>query len=395
MQRYLNTFYRYIWLMIIPLLLIPVGIGLSATKSYTAGGSLWVEKPLYTDQQHSDGGSAWQTPAAQVAGLLTELMTTRSFVNSIIKEAPSVQEALKNVNDDNVRQDFIVKNFKVDASNVRLITVSYKGTRPDVTLEGLQAVVKLFKAYYDDRITQQGQSAIAFYQTRLNEAKMAVDKADKEVNDFLAAHPNKVGADETTRALTPEDLQFQLLLQNRTAARKQYDDYNSSIEKVRNSYNAYLEGQDITLKIQDAPLLYSDSAGGLRQLAIGVGIGLVGGGILVVLLVVLLTYFDKSFRLADDTIESLKIGRVLEIPNVKPLPGWSKWRAAKLAALAAVAPSEKLLTSGNLSLAVSSQEAEAVVVKERPQYKPSFSFRDSLGEQISPPPGRNHPNINY
>jgi uncharacterized protein involved in exopolysaccharide biosynthesis len=80
MLRYLDTFARYIWLWLIPLILLPVGVSylIVSNSTYTATGSLWVEQSLFSDTPTSNAqGPSWQSPAQQMAGLLSELMNTR------------------------------------------------------------------------------------------------------------------------------------------------------------------------------------------------------------------------------------------------------------------------------------------------------------------------------
>src|SRR6478752_4762173 len=87
MLRYVDTFARYIWFWLIPAIILPViaAIFLLSTTSYTAIGSLWVEQALFSGQQSGAiQANSWQSPSQQMAGLFTELMSTREFVNNII-----------------------------------------------------------------------------------------------------------------------------------------------------------------------------------------------------------------------------------------------------------------------------------------------------------------------
>jgi tetratricopeptide (TPR) repeat protein len=374
MLRYIHTFIRFSWLFVIPLLVAPavVALVMVGSSSYTATAALWVEQPLYLEQQRNTDGSFWDSPATQVAGQINELMSTRAFLTTVL-ESTETNATLKTEADRAAMLEYINKNFKVEASGWRLINLSYKDKEAKPALEVLESIVNKYKSYYDDRISRQGDGAIAYYQSRVKATKDALDQANKALEDFLAANPNKIGSEGATRAVRPEDLEFATLTQNRDAARKQYDDANAALEKVQASYGAYLQGQDTTLKIQDKPEVFSTSSGKARQAAMGAAIGFAVGVILAVLGTVALTLLDGTIRQPFHAQRTLGVGRVLELSNVNPVRGWYRWRKGRMLAL--LAQETKALPEGTALEGGNNKTKQAKV-------KPRFVLRQSFGEQI-------------
>lgn len=372
MLRYINTFIRYVWLLLIPVLIAPVigALIMSSSSSYTATASLWVEQPLYIEQQRNIDGSMWDSPATQMANLLSELMSTRAFLTTVM-ENTSLRDSLKTEADRAAMLEFINKNFKVEANSWRLVNVSFKDSQARPALEVLESVVTKFKAYYDDRINQQGEGATSYWQDQVKKGKDALDQANSALVDFLAANPNKIGSEGATRAVRPEDLEFATLTQNRDAARKQYDDAKTSLEKVQASYGAYQQGQDTTLRIQDKPEVFSTTSGKLRQMGMGGAIGLIVGVVLAILGSICLTLIDNTLRQPAYAERVLQVDRILTVSNVTPVHGWYNWRKGKM--LATLEQQTKSLP----------EPATVDGAKGKtPKVKPRFVLRRSFGEQI-------------
>ncbi|MEI6043206.1 MAG: hypothetical protein WCS37_02325 [Chloroflexota bacterium] len=386
MLRYLNTLVRYIWLLIIPVLLAPgvVIFVMGSGSSYNATGSLWVEQPLYLEQQRNSDGAYYDSPSTQMSNMLTELMNTRAFLTTVLDNTPSLKSLVKTEAENGAMLEYINKNFKVEASGWRLINVSFQDKDATPALETLEAVVNNFKSYYDDRIAKQGQGAIAYYQDQVKLAKEKLDQANTALVDFFNAHPNEIGSEGAIRATRPIDLEVASLTQNLDAARKQYDDAQTSLEKIQKSYSAYVQGQDTNFTILDKPAAFSTSSGKSRQLLMGGGIGLAIGLVVLVLGTIILTLLDRTIRQPFYAKRSLRLPRVIEVPNVNPVGGWYNWRKQKmLLELESESLKTKLLPAPITTAASKEKKAKSA---SHPKIKPRFSLRRSFGEQIQFPP---------
>jgi hypothetical protein len=321
MLRYLDTFARYIWLWLIPLILLPVGVSflIVSNSTYTATGSLWVEQSLFSDTPTNNAqGPSWQSPAQQMAGLLSELMNTREFVNGVIDNT-STRNSLKSEADRIKAIGMINDKTIINGDKFRLITVSYTGDASTAVVETVAAIMTQFQNYYNTQLNQQGEAAVAYYQKLAASSKADLDKATATVQAFIEQHPNQLGRSTTGEATTALDLEFSNLNKDLTDARARYDDSNNNLQKVASTYNAYKQGQSITLRVQDKPAIIGNAAGLLRPIALGAGIGLALGLFLALLGTILLTWLDETIRYGFYARQVLGRGNLLVLPEYKVL----------------------------------------------------------------------------
>ena len=330
MLRYLNTFARHIWLVIIPLLILPVPLMVLLKSTSTIQANLWVEQPLYVASQRPQEGTYDSSPATQVVTLFTELMSTRTFLGNVLDNAPTLKASVKSDTDRTAALDSIASSVKSKAGGWRLISLTINNsTNPQQDLEVMNAVVNQFLAYYDDRIKTQNASAVAFYKDQLNKDDQTLQDATAKIDSFLKDHPELNPTGTTSNAVTPAQLEFVGLAQNRDAARKNYDDTKAALDKVQASYAAYLQGQDTTLKIQDKPGSYAaPGEGKFRSILIAAGISLVLGGVLIVGLTFILTWLDRSIRQPYYAQQLLQV-KVMSLPEIRPARGWRKTAPVK------------------------------------------------------------------
>lgn len=330
MLRYLNTFARHIWLIIIPLLILPIPLTVLLKPSSTVRANLWVEQPLYVDSQRRTEGTYDSNPATQVVTLFNELMSTRTFLSSVLDSSPILSASVKSDTDRNAALDTIASSVKSKAGGWRLISLTINNSdNSEQDLEIMNAVVTKFTAYYADRIKSQNTSAVAYYKDQLDKANLALQDATGKLESFLKDHPDLNPTGTTSNAVGPNQLEFVGLAQNRDAARKNYDDIKLSLDKVQASYAAYLQGQDTNLRVQDKPEAFAVTGEGkFRSIAIAAAVSLVIGGILIVALVVLMTWLDRSIRQPYYAQQLLQV-KIMSLPEIRPARGWRKTAVVK------------------------------------------------------------------
>lgn len=329
MIRYFDTFIRYIWLWLIPLILFPVLISfvLLSTATYTAKASLWIEQPLFGDPNATQT-SQYDSPAKQISGLMTELLNTREFVNSVIAST-SRQNTIKNQQDQLSAIDYITTKTKVSGDTTRLITLSFPDSTEARAVETLQAIIDRFQDYYNGRVKTQGESSSKYYQQLADSAKSDLDKATNDLKTFIDDHPNQVSADAGTRVSSPEDLEYNKLNQALQDARQRYDAAKNTLDSVLNSYKAYQQGQATTIRVLDKPAINDAGTSKLRQIGLGAGLGLVIGLICSIIGAIILTFLDGVLRYTFYAYNVLGRERILELPNYRVNPKALKQHASK------------------------------------------------------------------
>ncbi len=318
MLRYLNTFTRYMWLLLIPVIAFPLLFAsiLTFSSAYNATATLWVEQPAYITPQRAPDGNGSDSPSLQTATMLKELLGTRAFINSVIDTAPSLKNIVDKDADRQNMAESIIKNTKVEATGWRLISVSYKNEQPKLAGEVVETITARFKTYYDDRIKQQSQYAMSFYEKQIKTTSGDLDKVNSDLKKFLAENPDKVNLDGYGRPLKPEELEYVNLTQNRDEIRRRLEEARNGLYKVQVGYAAFEQGQDTYLKIQDKPDTSNANTNRTGQIAIGAGIGLLIGLAATILLTILLTIMDRSLRYTSYAQQVLGVQRVLDLSNV-------------------------------------------------------------------------------
>ncbi len=314
MIRYLDTFIRYFWLWLVPLVVFPVIISLLLVSSttYTAKAALWVDQPIFGDQ--TSQLNQFDSPAKQMASLLSELLNTREFINSVIGST-SRKQTIKTPQDQSSAIDYIGTKTKIVGDTTRLIRVSFPDSNSNVAVETLQAIIDRFQDYYNGRVKTQGDGAAVYYQQILDASKNDLDKATNDVKQFIEDHPNQVGTNWALHASNPEELEYSRLNQNLDNARKGYNTAKANLERVLTSYEAYLQGQSTTIKVLDKPAILEVGSTQTRQIAIGVGVGIVVGLIFAIIGTIILTLLDPVMRYSFHAHQILVHEQVIELPN--------------------------------------------------------------------------------
>ena len=329
MQRYINTFLRYIWLFAIPLLITPAMVSqlIKPLPSYTVTAALWVEQPLYTEIHKNNDGAAYSTPAVNQADYLNELLHTREFLQqvsgTIIGKGFKMDEPTKAL-----FESQLSKWFHVQPRTNHLITVQYSDVDRDLTLTTVQTIVNSFYDLIVNRIKEQGEGALKLFEGQVNDAKSDLDKAKNNVQEYITAHPGLVGATNSVGTQEPinnEDLTYSTLLQIQNNTSQRYELLNSQFEQVQVSYGAFLSGQDTIIKIKDEPVVSkSVTYNSLARTLVGLLLGLIAGALLAIFAVLIITWMDSSIHEKNYARKVFKNTAIVDLGEVQPVKGWRK-----------------------------------------------------------------------
>ena len=192
MRRYLDTARRY-WLFIGIVLVLTWIPGLALayieyTTSYEVDATIWTQR---TSQQFAPispqdpGLTTFATPASEQAGVLKQLLVTRTFLRSVVErtdlrvpEAPSDQQKFF---------DEFSKRFRIDILGTNLFKLAYRArdphTGPEVVLAVLaqrQEHLAASRAATNDAAASFYRSELALAQSRAVDAQRALDAFDQE-----------------------------------------------------------------------------------------------------------------------------------------------------------------------------------------------------------------------
>jgi uncharacterized protein involved in exopolysaccharide biosynthesis len=317
MTRYINTFFRFLPILLIPVIVLPiitVGIGLTSKDSYQGTASIFVEQSLIDDQLDVVGGNYYLSPAQRNAALLRELLDTRSFITNVINRT-RFKGALDS-SDLSVREEAfeMMNSIGVDDSRYHIMGIVMTYKDPNVSKEILGATIEEYFAVLDERTKRQVGPALQVYEKREQDARKALNEIETELEKFLAANGQSLSIgnnpDNTNRPVSTVDLDYARIIQQRSTAQTQYEAARGEYNRVATSYNAYRDNRENLFRIQDAPQEEVISVARGRIFLINGAIGIVGGLLLMLLGVLFITWLDSSFR------ERASVVRMLGVPNI-------------------------------------------------------------------------------
>lgn len=313
--RFLETFFRYKLLIVLPAIITPlivVPFALILVKPYyetTAG--LWVERPSYVPT--TDDWNRYVTPAQNQQQRLTELLKTRSFSEDIAKRA-GLGPMLDTPQSRDDIFEYLNRIIVPLATGNKLLQIQVRADDPELSMAIANATVAAFRDRNANERMQQATASIAFYEQQANEAGDSLAASRERLRRYVAANPRLASADTSgagrSVAAAALDPQFSELMKRVESDEKENDRLRGLLEQARFEASAALEGNDSTLQLLDPPVYPTRAQRERRRLLIfplaGIAIGTLVSG----LLLVALTSADRSVR---STADLQAMGRVLGV----------------------------------------------------------------------------------
>lgn len=314
MIRYVDTFFRYWLIAIVPVVALPLvaytTLVRHAPTTVVASVNLWVQQNAGSTTSYNQ----WNTPAQNESAILDQLLQTSGFDRAVAAGSPIYRSMLAKMpayQRDNAVVSDLVKNLQISsqANWSILINVSYTSKNWQLA----QQVILSFLNAARDRIEQMNQQQATqnqqYYEIQLQNAVQSQKRSAKALSDYLAKYginPNEVSSrldyDPTLATLYKQnqsdqqnviDVQTQLAkLQGQTA---------SSSSRAQSPFEA-LDPPTITA--------VSSKKTQIMNLAIALILGLLlGGGF-----IVFKTAMDRSLRYATE------VPRLLDLPILAVIP---------------------------------------------------------------------------
>ncbi len=315
--RFLETFFRYKFLIVLPALITPlivIPFALLLVKPYyetTAG--LWVERPSYVPS--TEDWNRYVTPAQNQQQRLTELLKSRSFNEDIAKRAGLGPLLDTPEGRDDVFEYLNRVIVPLPVGN-KLLQIQVRADDPELSLKIAESTVAVFRDRNANERMQQATSTIAFYEQQANDASDTLAISRERLRRYVAANPRLAasadasGSPRSSVSLAALDPQLSELSKRVESDEKENDRLRGLLEQARFEASAALEGNDSTLQVLDAPVLPTRPQRERRRLLVfpiaGVAIGALVSG----LLLVSLTAADRSVR---STADLQAMGRVLGV----------------------------------------------------------------------------------
>lgn len=333
MRRYVDTFFRYWLIALLPLVVLPLAelaINGRSSTTVSASANLFVQQSVDTTTSYT---SQPLTPAQSEQSYLGQWLQSPSFALRVAQKSPLFARHLPQTNDPGTAASAdLLRNVQLNASGDNLLTLSYGS--PDGALD-VQVVGALIEAMRDnENALRQQQASLGeqYYAAQLRTAQIREQQSAVQLTGYMHAHHIKAAQLST---LIASDITLDnLYQQNRvdqaavTAAQQQVATYagQAALPSSVPSLDSF--------SVIDQPSLTISVAGKSKEilrLVVALLIGLLfGGGF-----VVIMTALDRTLRFADE------VPVLLDLPVLAVLPYNAQLARRRLIGAPATAPTER------------------------------------------------------
>jgi len=192
MRRYLDTARRYRWVILVVLALtwIPGAAMayLEYTTSFEADATIWTERQAqqFAPISPQDPGlTSLLTPASEQAGILMQLLQTRSFLQEVVRRTSIPVPA--EMDERRFLQE-ISKRYRVEVLGTNLCRLSYRARDPDTGPKMVIAALEVRQDTLAASRTAATAAAATFYRSQLGVAEEQALEAQRELDAFDATH---------------------------------------------------------------------------------------------------------------------------------------------------------------------------------------------------------------
>jgi uncharacterized protein involved in exopolysaccharide biosynthesis len=338
MERYVETFFRFKWLFLFVLVVVPLLGAFYAFESqlvlFTSTGTVWAEKPAYLTIASTDW-SQWDTPAQNQANNVQEFLQTNSFALDVLNQT-DLRANLTTPLATQVTLAKLRRSVSVSPVGTHLLAISYSDQQPRAAQQVVQAIIDTFNKEVLSSADSQNSVALAFYQKQLADATTQANDATAALRSYLTAHPeltngsagppvqvSQLVANASFAAQNPELVK---LIQDQTAAAAEQTKFQNSVDQIEFSQSSAAVGTAQSFRIMDAPVVPKTAQTSKKKLLVPIGISVVAALLFVGGGVILLTLLDSTLRTARVAGQRLAVPVFVAVPLLKERRSWFRRR---------------------------------------------------------------------
>ena len=238
-------------LLLLPIVLAPVlflALQPETIKEYQAVGTVWASNPDDIDVTSLDSSSGRAAPAGRLASVLTDLLRTRNFRESVAIAAGLIDPATATPEAIEQATAVVGTSTNVRARGTFLVTISSRSPNPLNAQAIAAAVITEYERRNDLEVDRQVSIAGEFFSRRLEIAQTELDKREGLLISFLEENPEveltRIGADFERLA----SLRRSVATQEAVVADLQLSVQDVTLEAATSSL-----GQEASFLVQDLP----------------------------------------------------------------------------------------------------------------------------------------------
>ncbi len=314
-QKVLDVFFRHKFLIILPLVILTLAGAAASlsrqTTEYRASAHVWTQRTPLLSSRLGGQGSSFTTPAAHQARVLNDLLKLDTFRQSVADRVDGLEGLSPTLQRGAVRE-----GTAVFASGENVMTIRHRDEDPLLAQSIVGAIIDAYSVTFQSSVMDQAEAAETFYETRLEEASIALDESEQALVSYE-------GTLSPTAAID-SDPELAALQADARLAQREYDEQLGRLENIYLQRDAALEGRDLSFQVMDPPNLPSSPLPTPRTdllmlPALGMLLGVSASGAVLFAL----TRLDDSIRLPG---EARKIGApvLAVVPELgrRRMPSW-------------------------------------------------------------------------
>ncbi len=323
MRRTLEAIFRHPLQLLTLILLLPVvGVAVAyfmVPRTYQSTASLWALQRYFVIGSTGPESDLLSTPAQTQATALTELLQTRSFVDSVVKGidlAPTLSLDSTVMNNPQQLEETlfneISKHTVVTPSAYDLFEISYTNRNPHIAQQVVASVIANYGTQGLGLSIAEGQNLLASYQTQLANAQKNLNDAVTAETQYARAHSN------LTQAQLANDPQYALLDSQRLQAQATTQNLHNTINTIQQAINAQGTQAGTLFQVIDAPQVPYLPVSRTKNYLIGGGAGLVVALFACIIYLVILVRRDRGVYSAYDLQDLVAFPLIMQLPNLTP-----------------------------------------------------------------------------
>ena len=313
--RLLESYFRHKWLYLAPVIIM---IAAASVYFYTLKPKYLAQGVFFTQQESllakltsvTDTSVTWQTPASFATSELNELLQTDAFIRSIISQSDLESEMSQGPD---VVQETIKKVRKavwVTSLGNNQVRISAQIEQPQVAYQLVNAAFSNYTQWKINGDRSDSEAAHNFFTDLIAQYKLNLDQANKNMQDYLLAHPDPLKGERPTE----EKLQMDQLQAEITLAQTRYA---NALDKDENARLAAAQSESNVLQsyvLIDAPRVPDKPEISLKDIGLQSGIFLFAGLLISALGVMGAALLDRSFRFPIDVVNATGMEVIALVP---------------------------------------------------------------------------------
>ena len=317
MIRYAATFFRYWFIVLLPILVLPVA---EYTQVRHSSFSVYASANIYIQQSPTAGNTPWLTPAQSAVNNIDQLLQSPSFDLAVASKSERYTRLLaRNANPGGIVFADLTKNVQVAPKGDNLVNIGYTGNDWLLAEQVVKSIIDAAQTYTAKFNQQESAQNVNYYAGQLHNAKLQAARSARQFSDYLTQHgititelTTLLGADPTLATLYDQSRSDQA---NVTSLQQKLNSVSSQPDAPPSVAGAS------TFFVTDPPTasIVSRKKQEILSIAIALLIGLLlGGGFLVTM-----TAMDRTVRFIDEAPSLFGLPLLAVAPYDTSLANWS------------------------------------------------------------------------